>query len=234
MNIKDILSDNTRKEPYVFNQDIYGNVYKKTEKIACAVFLITDNKEGKHIHEIVKDVRKAAQEAFRSATAFVSESDGGNAPTAIRDLMHLRGLLYMLVASRDVSADLIDVVAREIDAVVGALHGLSYGRGNVLSESVEYQPPYVHPTLRERAPLKAFGVPRRTAASRPVGETSSRREAILSVIRARGVVSIKDISDSITDCSEKTIQRELIGLVKDNVVVREGERRWSRYSVKHA
>jgi hypothetical protein len=35
----------------------------------------------------------------------------------------------------------------------------------------------------------------------------------------------------IKDCSEKTIQRELIVLVSEKVVKKEGERRWSVYSI---
>jgi len=60
----------------------------------------------------------------------------------------------------------------------------------------------------------------------------SRRESIISLIRKHGVVTIKDISTVISGCSEKTIQRELVSLVKDNVLKREGERRWSRYSLR--
>jgi hypothetical protein len=42
-------------------------------------------------------------------------------------------------------------------------------------------------------------------------------------------VSIKDISTQMTDCSEKTIQRELNSLVAKNQVIKIGEKRWSRY-----
>ena len=59
-----------------------------------------------------------------------------------------------------------------------------------------------------------------------------RREAILSLIKSQGEVSIKDISGSIKDCSEKTLQRELGALVAEGVLEREGERRWSTYRLK--
>ena len=44
-------------------------------------------------------------------------------------------------------------------------------------------------------------------------------------------VSIKDISLSFTDCSEKTIQRELNNLVLSGKLKKTGAKRWSRYSV---
>lgn len=43
-------------------------------------------------------------------------------------------------------------------------------------------------------------------------------------------VSIKDISTSFTNCSEKTIQRELNDLVLKGKLTKTGSKRWSRYS----
>ena len=60
----------------------------------------------------------------------------------------------------------------------------------------------------------------------------SRQESSLSVLKHQSNLTIKDFSKVIKDCSEKTIQRELIELVDRGVVKREGERRWSRYSLK--
>ena len=57
-----------------------------------------------------------------------------------------------------------------------------------------------------------------------------RKERILQVIREKNQVSIKDISKEVRDCSEKTIQRELVALVSQGILKREGERRWSTYS----
>ena len=42
-------------------------------------------------------------------------------------------------------------------------------------------------------------------------------------------VSIKDISAQFTDCSEKTIQRELNDLVIKGRIKKSGSKRWSRY-----
>lgn len=44
-------------------------------------------------------------------------------------------------------------------------------------------------------------------------------------------VSIKDISTAFTDCSEKTIQRELNSLVSKGLIHKTGSKRWSRYKV---
>jgi predicted HTH transcriptional regulator len=56
-----------------------------------------------------------------------------------------------------------------------------------------------------------------------------RRDRILSIIKDKGEATIKDVSVLVTDFSEKTIQRELMSLIKEGVLIKEGERRWSRY-----
>ena len=58
-----------------------------------------------------------------------------------------------------------------------------------------------------------------------------RREAILRIVRKMGEVTINDIAEVISDCSEKTVQRELLALVSEGILKKTGERRWSRYSI---
>lgn len=69
--------------------------------------------------------------------------------------------------------------------------------------------------------------------SKPTQVHSERLEKILDFVRGNKGVSIKDISrisdPLIKDCSEKTIQRELAGLVRQGFIKRVGERRWSVY-----
>lgn len=67
-----------------------------------------------------------------------------------------------------------------------------------------------------------------------------RREDIINIIKTiGGNATIKDIKDraqanpdkmaSLISCSEKTLQRELVSMVKDTVLNKVGEKRWSRY-----
>lgn len=60
---------------------------------------------------------------------------------------------------------------------------------------------------------------------------NNRQEAIIKAIEKHGEVSIKDLVSVVKGCSEKTIQRELILLVSSGVLLKTGERRWSRYSI---
>ena len=62
-----------------------------------------------------------------------------------------------------------------------------------------------------------------------VMQKNERQQIILGIVRELGETSIKDISDNIKDCSEKTIQRELNTLIYGGVLKKIGERRWSKY-----
>jgi len=60
---------------------------------------------------------------------------------------------------------------------------------------------------------------------------TNRRSLILNTIKRKGEVNIKDLASVIRSCSEKTIQRELAIMVEKNVLKKEGDRRWSKYSL---
>ena len=75
----------------------------------------------------------------------------------------------------------------------------------------------------------------RTKVSNPLInriDSSDRAKSILTIIKEQKSVTIKDISSIVKDVSEKTIQRELLNLVSLGTLKKEGERRWSRYSLR--
>ncbi len=69
---------------------------------------------------------------------------------------------------------------------------------------------------------------------KPIGAKVNRREVILKLFKNKKgkEFTIKDISHEVSDCSEKTIQRELVSMVAEGVLKKRGERRWSKYSCK--
>lgn len=58
-----------------------------------------------------------------------------------------------------------------------------------------------------------------------------RQNIIIALVKKHRTLTIKGFTSVITDCSEKTIQRELLALVAKGVLKKEGERRWSTYSL---
>ena len=64
-----------------------------------------------------------------------------------------------------------------------------------------------------------------------VKDKNRRYEVIINLLKKTKEISVKDVSSIVSDCSEKTIQRELLSLVDKGVLKKEGERRWSKYSL---
>ena len=62
-------------------------------------------------------------------------------------------------------------------------------------------------------------------------QLSDRTTRIKTVLEAKPEATIKDLTDIITDVSAKTIQRDLNSLIDSGEVIRQGERRWSKYSL---
>lgn len=60
---------------------------------------------------------------------------------------------------------------------------------------------------------------------------NKRIGVIINILKKKKEITVKDISSLVSDCSEKTLQRELLALVEDGVLKKEGERRWSKYSL---
>ncbi len=60
---------------------------------------------------------------------------------------------------------------------------------------------------------------------------NNRQTVILNLLKKKKEIMVRDVSPLIESVSEKTIQRELLALVKAGILRKEGEKRWSRYSL---
>jgi hypothetical protein len=134
------------------------------------------------------------------------------------------------------------LLIREIDHIVGLLRDKlaqnAENAGYVLSESFFKTPDLFSGGGFKPEPSKGqFGNSKNPykSASNHTDHSSSKRterqEAILSLLKGKPGLTIKDFSRVIKDCSEKTIQRELLDLVERGLIKKEGERRWSTYSL---
>ncbi len=107
--------------------------------------------------------------------------------------------------------------------VSGVIKDIHKGHQEHIGQSVRYNPKEVFKKLNigNKNISKALDN----------GLKVERRNMILKLIKEKKQVSIKDIVGTISGCSEKTIQRELLSMVLKGELKREGEKRWSRYSI---
>jgi hypothetical protein len=106
-----------------------------------------------------------------------------------------------------------------------------------ISEAISYKGHFIShetkpaPAAAERRneffPLKDI----REKAHKSSDSKDDRRSIIIKLLTKKSGLGIKDFADSIKGCSEKTIQRELLAMVSSGLLKKEGERRWSTYSL---
>ena len=210
--------------------DYYKYIFKKTEKICLAVFYIlrTDS-DIEHKDSVVSDLEDASRTLLD--TALVSlDTPKTSLDTVMRELrfalVALESYLRIAHVSRYLSAQHLEVFLREIVSLQRGLRTYS-DRGSVNP----FDAGDVEPVRERKVVRTTTGVFTRPVPTQAVLGTRSRKDRIVDVLKDKGSATIKDITDVVTDCSEKTVQRELITLIKDDIVHREGERRWSKYSI---
>ena len=232
MDSRDILKANESTRRLVQDPDYYKYIFKKTEKIVSVVFYIANNLESHSKYEThVSDILSAAKHVHD--TILVSlETRAHVAEDVIRDSAHaliaLDSKLRVSQVAGIIAPEAMHVLANEIDAVLRGMN--KYLKNAGAFDDMDYT---VTPAVESAKPR-----PRALPKREPAADTASvqstgldRKERIKTILEATGEATIKDISDVITDCSEKTIQRELNAMIEDNIVKRHGERRWSKYSL---
>ncbi len=73
--------------------------------------------------------------------------------------------------------------------------------------------------------------PAREKVIKTEGSKDDRQTLIIKALTKRSGLNIKDFIDVIKGVSSKTIQRELLAMVSAGILKKEGERRWSTYSL---
>jgi hypothetical protein len=229
--------------------------YKKAERLVLATYLVT-NFVPKN-ESVRENVREHAQTllaevmGLRSGLHSVGRNRVGDVFARVRTILSLLDVVH---ASGHISNMNLEVLKC---AYVDLIRFLKKSEDGVSAESVELDEEYfartptesqgqnikghfdiikdrdVKDIKKDKIDIKDI---RSVSAKRPQSlrakrRATSRRMAILDLVTKRGPVHIKDIAAEVTDCSEKTIQRELTSLIKDSVVKKEGSKRWTMYSL---
>lgn len=231
MDTRDILKATDAAKRLIQDENYYKYIFKKTERIVSVVFYILNSvPENTHTQAHVEDIQHAAR-AAHDAVLQSLETRAFAAEDIVRGVAHalvtLDSKLSVAQVAGVMSPEVYGVFQNEIDSV---LRGMNRYIGDD-TESMTFATDRSESamTAPRRAPVTS--APKASATQRPTASQPDRRERIKTILEAKGEASIKDISDIITDVSEKTIQRELQSMIEDNIVKRQGERRWSRYSL---
>ncbi len=224
------ISD-TSLQKLVHDENYYRSIFKKTEKIVAVVFYIlnhtdTDKRTETHIGNIAGKAHLVHEHALRTL-----EVRAGNAREVLeqfaQSLIALDSTFRVASTTGLFNPEVTSVVVTEIDLV---LRGLKTYLGNDAIPSTDVP---LQRKVRSNTPRQSISTSTNQTHNSPKEEQSTvdRRERIKTIIEAKGQATVKDIAEIITDCSTKTIQRELNAMIDGHVLKRQGERRWSKYSL---
>lgn len=234
-NTSPITAKNLDSESFFDEQNDFVFVAKKTEKLASALYLITnllsDNEPMKwtlrrKVSELLsfiityKDIRQSNLPSFTI--------------TAKTKVLELVSFLEVSLQSGLVSQMNFSIIKQEFSNLLTALkNDQKFDSSNAIfstnffetsSHNFAFSRPDVNTSLKDSISIKdnnAF-------------KSNNRQNIILGLLKKKKELSIKDIAMIIKDVSEKTIQRELISLIDAGVITKIGERRWSKYSLNIA
>ena len=224
-------------------------VFKKTEKIVTALYLVTN---------LIKDndplkweIRERCMSLISSTIALAgidSQEKNSYMRFFLSSILETRTFVNISFGSHIISKMNAELIIAEIDALVIHMKERASESatraGYVLSKSffATEQPSRTDDKGQVKTDEaidqnQASGKEKSVMSFRksPNDNTipkDSRKSSIIELLKKQPNLTIKDIVKVIPDCSTKTVQRELSDLVRGGVIKKVGDRRWSRYSIK--
>ncbi len=244
MNIRDnSINDNSFKK-LLNNDNYFRHIFKKTEKIISVVFYILNNTESnKKSETLFSNIASKAHFAHENALRTLEVKQANSKEVLEQFAQSLIGLdstLRISCAASLITQEVLSVLVTEIDTVLRGLRTYIVSNqsvddfmfGGTFGSSVATSQEATVPRTSKVKTPSASGSKEGNILTTPT-ETAvdDRRTRIKTILEAKKEATIKDISEIITDVSEKTIQRELNAMIDENLVKRQGERRWSKYSI---
>jgi hypothetical protein len=231
-------------------------ILKKTEKIASAVYLVTSFFDEK---EPLKWRLRTLSSNLLSSSLLIKDNPPSLNDKAVIDvqnnLLEMDSLFLIAKNSGLVSANNQEILSSEFQKFVASISGttqnLEDSRKGLLSKDFfgssvsrsNYFPEIKTSSNQEIIKDKTDETPVIDKGHRPnepkqlkeysvvAVKKNSRQSTIISLLKRKKEIMIKDVSPLINGCSEKTIQRELMAMVQNGTLRKIGEKRWSRYSL---
>ena len=215
------------------NDDYYNIVFKKTERISSAVFYILSyieiNDHTKVHYAYLSDKAMALHEVVITTLNLFEYEVRDKIFPLQQALVVMESALTIATAARVVTNDITESIKVEIDTVLRYIRN-HYSHQDQMVSRIDS--PTNTSSVRQRRSRPS--IPKNDFSSDAVfvySDLRDRTTRIKTVLEAKPEATIKDLSEIITDVSTKTIQRDLNGLIASGEVIRQGERRWSKYSI---
>lgn len=250
----DIRKDNEIVKKYASAYGFIGDneykkfLLKKTEKLVGVLYMIS--KFFPHQDIIAENLKKESIGLLSFVNHTIISSQGWSDDSFEQVKQFVASLVSLLGVARLAGfisemnyniilpelQGLVENVEQQIkESLVSISHDFFTSKESITPESQnnslkEFVPTQVQKSLYKRQDVLNKGHVKDTITG---GEKrQDRRGLIVDFFKStKRPLSIKDVAFSIKNCSEKTIQRELVSMVSEGLLRKEGERRWSKYSL---
>lgn len=246
-----ILKDS--EELFISDSRLYSYIHKKLERLVSATYKVTefmDNNEpirerlrtmGTDVLVYLSRTYAEGDKEKRNATRFV-----------LNELSSMVSLCEVAILTTLVSEMNLRIIKEELISLINIIEGrwessaynqnlanlieipeqgLEYTNDyrNQNNELISYKRQQKDNVLKND--FNNVNTRQAISESNESGKVSNRQQKIVDFLRTNGESGIKEIAKVIKEFSEKTIQRDLGALVNSGVLKKEGERRWSKYSI---
>lgn len=219
------------------NNDHHSFVVLKSEKLASALYMVTGFVSESD--PLRTRLRVCALDLVSSATTKDKVGDKKGQEGFTARCLEIGSMLTLAERAGLVSNMNARVLCEEYAALAAFVrdhHDKIFGQGTFDVHTEVSALPTVNGTRKRNtdSTYKTYTAPPTAPRSQTKKTPNSkrhqnRRDTILALLDKKDKINIKDAAKAIEGCSEKTIQRELLAMVDQGVLLKEGERRWSTY-----
>lgn len=220
---RQLLSDFLSSEHHIF-------IVQKAEKLASALYMVTG---------FVPDADPLRTRLRLCAVELISTSAD---PVKARDVRYHEGFAsrcleiasILKLAERagfisHMNAQLLCDEYAGLAAFVKEHHDKIFNGGVVADTGDERGHSGAFGALSPARGLKDTATSRTDTKIHQSKRHDARKDIIIRLLDKKDKISVKDACDAVGGCSGKTIQRLLMSLVDEGILLREGQRRWSVY-----
>ncbi len=252
-----LIDDNMSVNPFG-RSSVSDRAFKKTERLVLATYLVTKHVSD---NDLCKEVRANAYSLLllvaHSDNLFQNRETLSPVLLQIRIILATIDLLFVsdLVSEINTTVlkrgfmDFADFLLTSIGsdgAERASLHGifdesaqtvkpitpknqLKRGNGSGGKSLSETRVRCGKKSLNTQGDNKKERIKNVSVKSRAI--STNRRVVILDMVAKSGKVTVKEVARQIPDTSPKTLQRELMNLVSEGVLKKEGNKRWTVYTL---
>lgn len=209
------------------------SIYGKSHRLAAAVFIVSNIiDQGEELRTKIKNLSLELV-SMSVKLKDINLLDTRKLITNLeKNSLELMSMLDIACVSGLISKMNSSVIKEEFRLFISELGKFSEGFEN--SKEVSVRGVFAESAvLNIESNYEKINTPKEKVSKNTNGHKRKdlRKNTVLDFIKGHNIVSIKDITANISGCSEKTIQRELLSLIKESKIKKTGERRWSKYSI---